>query len=163
MATDAAIGKGTVIRIASPESPLDFVALAEVTKVTPPPLARDTPDASHMESPDQWREVVPGMRQGVDMPIELNFIPGSPTDARLRDMLTDEEPSRVEIAFPNGSVLSFRAWGMEYEPDDPVDDKMTATATLRVSGRMTFSADGSYVPSLQFNDPRNSQYVVLLF
>lgn len=139
MATEASIGYGTKFRLASPEAPAVFTALAEITSVSPPPMTRDIIDATHMESPDRWREFIAGLKDGGEISLDLNFVPGGATDARLRDAQTELEPSPVEIEFPNGSVWGFNAFCTGYEPESPVDDKMTATATFKVTGAPDFS------------------------
>lgn len=138
MATEANIGWGTIIRVASPEAPAVFTAVAEVTSITPPPMTRDIIDASHMQSPDRWREFISGMKDGGEISIDMNFIVGSETNARMLAAQTEEDPSPVEIEFVNGSVWSFMAFCSGYEPDVPFDDKMTATATFKVTGAPTF-------------------------
>ena len=41
------------------------------------------------------------------------------------------------ISFPNGVTWSFNAELTGYEPTVPVDDKMTATTTFKVSGSIS--------------------------
>lgn len=136
--TQAAIGYGTILRVATPEAPAVFLELGEITAVTPPPMSRDTVDATHMQSPEKWREFIAGLKDGGEISMDLNFIPASETDVRLREAQTEDKPSPVEIEFPNGSVWSFKAFCTGYEPDVPLDDKMTATCTWKVTGKPTF-------------------------
>ena len=138
MATEARIGYGTILRIATPEAPAVFATIGEVTSVTPPPMTRDIIDATHMASPNRTREFIAGLIDGGEMSCDLNFVPGSISDIRLREMQTETEPSACEIEYPNGTVQSFFAYCTGYEPSDPLDDKMTATATFKVTGTISF-------------------------
>ena len=42
-----------------------------------------------------------------------------------------------KIVFPDGSYFTFAAILTGYEPDAPIDDKMAASVTLKVSGKPT--------------------------
>lgn len=139
MATEARIGHGTTLGIAAvgtPEGP--FTNLGEVTSITPPPVTRDIIDATHMESPEGWREFIAGLKDGGEMSCDLNFVPGSATDDLLVAMQAEDDPRPMQITFPNGAIWAFSAYCTGYEPTAPVDDKMTATATFKVSGKPDF-------------------------
>lgn len=138
MPTQARIGHGTILGIATVLDPDTFVNLGEVTSVTPPPVTRDILDATHMESPGGWREFITGLKDGGEMSVDLNFVPGSDTDDLLTAMQAEDDPRPMRITFPNGHVWRFTAYCTGYEPTAPVDDKMTATATFKVSGEPDF-------------------------
>lgn len=138
MATEAAIGYGTKVRVATPEDPVTFLELGEITGVTPPPMTRDIIDATHMASPNRFREFIAGLVDGGEMSMTMNFVAASASTTRLLAMQTETEPSPVEVEFPNGSVWSFNAYCTGFEPDAPVDDKMTASVTFKVTGAPTF-------------------------
>lgn len=138
-ATQARIGHGTTIgyaEIGTPEGP--YTTLGEVTNVTPPPISRDLIDATHMESEEGWREYIPGLKDGGEMSLDLNFVPGSATDDFMVAEQAVETVRPWEITFPNGAIWRFTAFCSGYEPAVPVDDKMTATATFKVSGKPDF-------------------------
>lgn len=139
MATEARIGHGTTLGIAAvdtPEGP--YTLLGEITSVTPPPIQRDIIDATHMDSPEGWREFIAGLKDGGEMSVDLNFVPGSATDDLLVAMQAEDDKRPMQITFPNGAVWEFEAFCTGYEPSAPVDDKMTATATFKVSGKPDF-------------------------
>jgi len=139
MTTEARIGHGAKFRVATPEAPTIYLDLAEVTNIGPPPMTRDVIDATHMDSPDGWREFIAGLKDGGEASITLNFVPGGATDARLREMQTELEPSPIKIAFPSGSEWGFTAFCTGYTPQMPVDDKMTADCTFKVTGAPDFT------------------------
>lgn len=138
MATEAAIGHGTIFAMATIAAPGDYVNLAEVTSVKPPPVTRDIIDATHMQSPGKWREFISGLKDGGECTLDLNFVPGGATSTRLELAQTEEEPSNCKITFPNGAVWYFAAYCTGYEPEAPVDDKMTASVTFKVTGAVEF-------------------------
>jgi hypothetical protein len=64
----------------------------------------------------------------------MNFVPGSASDDRL--LALDESGDTVEmrIVFPNNVTWTFDGFVSGYQPAVPVDDKMTADVTIKVSG-----------------------------
>ncbi|QUS40575.1 phage tail protein [Tardiphaga alba] len=135
MATEARIGYGTLFKSGSP-----LVTLAEVTSITPPGMSRDSVDASHEQSPGAWREFIAGMKDGGEVSLELNFVPGGTAAASMMAEFDLDGPDAAiqrVIEFPDGSTFSFTGILTGFEPDSPLDDKMTASSTFKVSGKPT--------------------------
>jgi hypothetical protein len=142
--TAALLGYGAVFEIATENSPDSYVALAEVTNITPPSADVDQVDTTHMQSPGRYREFIDGLIDGGECSCEINFIPGNATDQRMFELLalpTGVTHARnCRISFANGVTWSFLGTLTGYEPDVPVDDRMTATITFKVSGAITRGA-----------------------
>jgi len=133
MSTDADIGYCTLFKSGSP-----LVTFAEVTGLTPPSIARDSVDASHEESPEAWREFIPGMKDGGEVSFEFNSNPNGPSAAVLaaeRDLEGQAEVLPRPILFRSGAYWSFNAFLTGWETDAPLDDKMTGTATFKITGK----------------------------
>lgn len=140
MSTNARIGYGTLFKTGNGAAPEVFATLAEVTSITPPAMARDTVDASHEESPGAWREFIAGMKDGGEVSLELNFVPGGSAAASLTAELDLDGPLATknrQILFPDGSYFSFAGILTAFEPDAPLDDKMSGSATFKVTGKPT--------------------------
>lgn len=138
MATSARIGYQTLYKSGNGASPEVFTTLAEVTGITPPAISRDTVDATHEESPGAWREFIAGLKDGGEVSLELNFIPGGTAIAALMAEMDLDGPSALknrQILFPDGSYFSFAGILTGLEPDAPIDDKMSASVTFKVSGK----------------------------
>lgn len=132
MTTGARIGYGTLFALLSSGS---YVTIAEVTSVTPPGFSRDAQDATHTESPDAFREFIAGLTDAGEVGIELNFDPGSSSAALLLAQFDTQDPGTHKITFPDGSTWVFTGILTGFEPQAPVDEKMVATATFKVSGK----------------------------
>lgn len=142
MTTQARIGYGTLFKTGNGASPEVFTTLAEVTAITPPSMSRDTVDASHEESPGAWREFIGGMKDGGEVSVELNFVPSGTAAAALMAefaLTIGSEAKNREIVFPDNSVFSFSGILTAFEPDAPLDDKMSGSATFKVSGAPTLT------------------------
>lgn len=138
MATGARIGYGTLFKSGNGASPEVFATLAEVTNITPPAISRDTSDASHEESPGAWREFIAGLKDGGEISLELNFVPGNSASLALMNEFDLDGPQATknrQVVFPDGSYFAFAAILTAFEPDAPIDDKMTASATYKITGK----------------------------
>jgi predicted secreted protein len=138
MATQGTIGHGSKFSMGDGGSPEVFVDVAEVFAITPPNFTRDAVDVTHMQSPEKWREWVPGLRDAGEVEIQVNFIPGNATQDQLWEAFNDDVPSNFRITFPNNEVWNFAAMCTGFAAEDPLDAKMTATVTFKVSGKPAF-------------------------
>lgn len=135
MTTQARIGYGSLFKIwNSSLSPAAYETMGEVTNITPPSKQKDQIDATHMQSPNRQREFIAGLTDPGEAGITVNFVPGSATDERLRELDESGETVEMQIVFPNSVTWTFEAFVSGYQPDVPVDDKMTAEVTFKVSG-----------------------------
>jgi predicted secreted protein len=133
--TDARIGYGTKYEIwdASLTTPA-FVAIAEVTSVTPGESTADRVDATHMQSPGRRREYIAGLIDNGEASFEINWVPGSPTDELLRGLMTSGAVVEHRVTFPNDVRVTYDASVIGFSKAIPIDDRMTATITVAVSG-----------------------------
>lgn len=140
MSTSASIGYGSQFYLWDPNAgPAAYVAVAEVTNITPPNQSVDQIDATNMDSPSRYREKIPGLTDPGEMSVEMNFVPNSATDALIRARRAAGDYQNAKIIFPNGAVWVFSAYVSGYEISTPIDDKMTATLTMGVSGAIVVS------------------------
>jgi len=134
-------GYVSVFQIATESSPDVYASLAEVISITPPSFTFDQIDVTHMESPNRLREFISGLGDAGECSFDMNFVPGSTSDDRLFELMNLPvgvlRRRNCRISFPNGVTWSFSAELTGYEPTVPVDDKMTATTTFKVSGAIS--------------------------
>ena len=144
--SQALLGYGSVFEIQNETSPDVYVAFAEVISITPPSASVDQVDVTHMLSPNRYREFIDGLIDAGEMSMDINFVPGNNDDDRVFELLAlpigTDHRRNMRISYPNGVTWSFRGTLTGYEPDVPVDDKMTATLTFKVSGGVTRGSTG---------------------
>ncbi len=141
MSTAAAIGHGSKFnRSSDGTSGGTMTALAGITSINGLSLSRDVVDATDMDSTDRYREFISGLRDGGEVTIGLEF---DPDGGDYENAITDFEADTVgyyEIVFPDTSEWGFSAFLTGVSVDDPLDDKMTAEFTYKVTGKPAFTA-----------------------
>lgn len=142
MTTEAKIGYGSLFEIHDGD---DYQKIGEITSITLPSLARDAVDATHTESEEGWREFIPGLKDAGEITVEMNFVAGSESDVLIRRQFDSDDLTQCRITVPSvGSPpeqLTFNAIVTGYEAEAPVDDKVTATVTLKVSGKVSYTSE----------------------
>lgn len=138
MTTQAKIGYGNLFKVGNGATPEVFTTVAEVTNITPPGISRDSVDATHMQSPEGWREFIPGLKDGGEVELEINFVPGSATTLLLMAEI-DAAAGNKQIVFTTGEVFSFAALCTNFETESPIDDKQVGTVTYKVTGKPTLA------------------------
>ena len=137
--SDAMIGYGTKYAIMdTSESPQIFYEIGEVFDVVPGEESTDRVDVTHYQSPDRRREFVAGLIDPGEASFQINWIPGDETDEFLRAARTAGDTRTHRITFPNNVTVTFDAIVLAYSKAIPMEDKMTATVTVAVSGAETW-------------------------
>lgn len=112
-----------------------FTALAEVTEMTLPETSRDSVDFTHFGSPDLHREFKPGWSDAGEASVTYNLVPGLADDAVIATHLGSRAVEAWRFQFPNGAKLDFKAFATRHGRATPIDDKMTGSATWKVTGK----------------------------
>ena len=139
--TSARIGWGAELWLDNDSDVL--TQLSEILTVQPPNSQTEDVEATHMLSPNRRREYISGLIDDGEGTFEMNLVPGSTTDALIRTAQNDGVARDYKIVIPDG------AYGWEitgtcivkgYERNTPIDDRMTATMTVRFTGSPTEAA-----------------------
>lgn len=130
--SDAQIGFGSDFKRGS-------VTVGEVLSIGAPSLSRDSVDATHMKSPGGWREFLFALKDAGEVSVEIQSKPSSTAYQALVADFDNDDPEAYVIEFPDGSSWSFNAGITGMETSDPLDDKITTTATFKVTGAPTFA------------------------
>ena len=109
----------------------------EVTSITSPGITREAIDATHLESPDDFREYIPGLMDTDPATIAFNYTP-SAVDPLYSAMSAGKGDFR--ITFPNGVKLDFSGIPQSWKPGDPSTTTMAGEFTVKPSGKPTLSA-----------------------
>jgi Lambda phage tail tube protein, TTP len=141
MTTNASLGYSSSFSIQAENSPDNMVDIAEVTNITPPSFSLDQVDVTHMASPNFTREFIPGLIDPGEASLDINFVPGNASDLRIQELMalpiSAVRSRQMRITFPNHVTWTFQGIVTGYESSVPVDDKMAATITIKVTGNIS--------------------------
>ena len=141
MSTNAAIGhNSTFQRSGDGTSGGVFEAVAEVTSITPPSLARETVDVTDFASAERWREFIGALKDGGEVTLEVNFDPDSSDTTNWLADLNADTAGYYKIVFPDATEWGFAALMTGFEAGVPLEDKMTASVTYKLTGKPAFIA-----------------------
>lgn len=133
--TEAQIGSGSEFWLDDDASLL--TELGEILSVTPPNAQTAQVEATHMKSPNRRREFIAGLIDDGEGTFEMNYVPGSATDELIRTAQLDGETRGYKIVLPDAGA-SWEITGdcivTGYERNVPIDDRMTATLTVKFTG-----------------------------
>lgn len=134
-ASTAALGYNAKFGIKSGST---YTYVAEVTNITPPGWTRDTVEVTHLTSDDKFKEFIAGLNDAGEASITLNYLP-SVSDALVTAFTAGAGDFRV--LSPSGTVgMDFKGIVTAYSPGDFVaDDKMSATFTVKATGKVTLT------------------------
>jgi predicted secreted protein len=132
-------GFGTKLQRGDGGSPEIFTAIANVKKIDGPEIKRDTIDTTDHDSPDEWEEVIGSIKRSGEIQLDLNYHP-SKHDVLVAD-IGDKTPRNYKIIFPDTalSTWTFQAIFIGFKPSAPSDDMLSATLTIKVTGKPTLS------------------------
>lgn len=118
-----------------------WVDIANITKISPFNLKVDSVDVSSMDSPDEYREKVPGFKDAGEANFELNYDDEEPTHQLLSE-IADGTVGTWRIIYPNTTfpktTQTFSGFISQVGPEIPYDGKMTANCVINVSSKPVF-------------------------
>jgi hypothetical protein len=118
-----------------------MVPIIELVKVAGPLMKSDIKEVSNMGSPNIYKEFIAGLRDGGTVTFEGNYLPKEATLSQ-QTLRTDFEGGIVSYwcinpgGGPAGTgIWTFTALVQDIAPSYPVDDRITFTATLKITGK----------------------------
>lgn len=135
-ASAATSGFGAVFAYESAAS--TYTSLAEVLSFSVPEITTETIEVTHLASDDGFREVISGLRDGGECTVTMNYVEASAT---LLQTLILAGRETFRITFNGASTYTFTGVPTSFAFDDVViDDKMTMSLTIKVSGKPVYLA-----------------------
>lgn len=135
--SNALLGHGITWGIWDGASAYDIVG--ELIDLSPPNAQSDDVDVTHYASPNKTREYIKGLTDPGDASLTINWVPGDATDIIIQALNDSGAVRSQQITWPNGVIWTFDGFVKGFEPSPPIDDKMTATISIRVTGSKTIS------------------------
>ena len=141
MTTDTDIGHGTKFghRPAGSASNVAYTFLARVTSIEPGGITVDAVEDTTLDSPDGFREYLPGLKQATPSSFTLRTKPGSTAQVALRALVGVAKDFVIE--YKNGAKVEFTGFMSELATGSVTPDGLLEqSATFTKSGKPTESA-----------------------
>lgn len=140
--SDARIGWGGELWLATDNTEATLTELVEVRDVSFPQDEADEHEVTHLKSPGRRKEFIQGLIDGGEMTATLNYVPGSATDLLLTAAKSTGTVRKLKIVIPDETGTGTADWNMvtsafvrRYAPDTmEANAPITATAVFRVTG-----------------------------
>lgn len=135
------IGYGAKFYVHDDSSPGSYVDVGYVTNITGPGMSRDAVDVTNSNSPNGYREFIGGLRDGGEVSFDIVFVPNAPGITLLLAEYDREQASQCKITLPGTTAYMWTFDGVctGFEPAAPIDGKMTASVTFKISGKPTLA------------------------
>jgi predicted secreted protein len=113
-----------------------FTTIAGVTELSGPSLSLNTIESTDMDSTGGYREFVGGLIDGGEVSVTINYDNHTTHRSLLQDLTTRAVRTfRITIPTTPATVWTFTALVSGFTPSTPVDDKSTASITLKLTGQ----------------------------
>lgn len=140
--TNAVSGYGTLLQI--DDGAGNYTTVAEVKDITGPGYEADTIEATNHSSSGAWREWLSGLLDGGEVTFDVNYLPGNATHdesaSGLFGLLLNRTRRNFRLVWPVTPTerVTFLGIVTGFEPSAPVDDVLTASVTVKVTGSPSF-------------------------
>ncbi len=99
----------------------------EILDVSGPSYSRDPVEVTHQGSVDAKEFTPADLYDGGEVTFDVHY---NPDDA----IIVDEPTESITITWPAGATVVFDGFMTGFEPTGPLNDKMTASVTIKVDG-----------------------------
>lgn len=114
------------------------IPIGEITSFDGPGGTNSEIDITSLNSTS--REFRNGLRDSGEVTLEMNFVPGNVGQVDLRQQQANTNtPGRYVMTLSTAQTITFSAFVREFSISGAVDDKVSASVTLRVTGDVTWS------------------------
>lgn len=137
MATTGVFGHGTLLQLHDGVS--SYATILEVTDISGPGFATDSVEYTSHDSANKAREFGPGLIDSGEVTFSVNYQPAATTHGNSAGLLyvwKNRATRNWKLIFPDGSTTTwiFSAFITKFEPKAPIDDKLSADITLKITG-----------------------------
>ncbi len=117
----------------------NFATIAEVSDITPPAPTTSTFETTHYLSPNGNMQFASGLTDPGDMSISFNWLPTDATQDNLTGLFKafrDKQLRNFRIIYPLTPTVvdAFAGLVTTYPVTTPMNDRMSASVTIKVSG-----------------------------
>lgn len=112
-----------------------YTTIAEINSITGPDKSRSTIDTTSLDTTGGYRTFIAGFRDSGQVTLAMNFTRAG--YELMNDDFEDNDPAWYQIALPDTehTKLTFQGLVVNVSSSVPMDDKVTADVTIKISGK----------------------------
>jgi hypothetical protein len=134
---------GSILSRGDGASPQNFTRIAEVRKVGEFGSERGLIDMTNLDSPDTFMEYLLAMKDGVELPVECNFLPANATQSPDTGLIKDHNDGVARdftLELPGSfGTFSFTALVRAWKANVAPNEGLIATFTLKLTGAIDYT------------------------
>jgi len=123
-----------------------YVDIAQVRDISGPSMSADAVEVTARDT-NKWRTFTPGLRDGGEVTFDLIYDPNlashsaSDTTTGLVYFLLNgvAKTFRLVMSQSGGDYFQFSGIVTAFTPESPLEDAMTASCTIKISGVVSFT------------------------
>jgi len=121
------------------------VTIAGVTSISGPGLSLDTEDVTTHDSTAAWEEVVGTILRSGEISMDIVYDPAAATHKNAAGGILADLVARTAQAYSliftdtANTEYTFNAFVVGFEPDMPVDGALTASVSMKITGKPTIA------------------------
>jgi predicted secreted protein len=133
-------GVGTVFNGGDGDSNEGFTAIAEINSIDGPNMTRATIDVTSLDSTGGYREFIASFRDAGQVVLNMNFTRDGYD--QMKDYYESSSSRNYQIVLTDtgATTFDFAAFVTDLGMAIPMDDKVTASVTLKITGQVTMSS-----------------------
>lgn len=138
---------GTLLQIgdSTVQATANYTTIAQVQDISGPSLALNTDDVTAHDSTGGWMEFVATVKDGGEVTFDIVYDPAGTTHKNASGGLLYELDQKTAKAYKvvftdtASTAWTFNAFVTAFEPGEPVDGKLSASVTLKITGQPTLA------------------------
>jgi len=120
-----------------------YITVAGVLDIKGPNISLTQIDVTSRDSAN-WMEFIGGLKDGGEVTFSLIFDPATQTQSAsasggLLTLLGAGYTNNFQLYFPSSNTFTLAGLVTKFAPTAPLNDKLTADVTIKVSGAVTFA------------------------
>lgn len=117
-----------------------FTAIAEVKTISGPNMSSQVIDVTNMDSQNNTREFITSLIDPGEMTFSVNFLPAVAGQQALINDMKNRTRRNFQIVWTDtaGTTWSFQGIVTSFGPNAAIEDALTASVTVKVTGFPTF-------------------------
>lgn len=140
-ATVGVSGFGTLLKAGNGATVETFTTIAEIKNIKGPAITLEMLDATHMESPNGFREWLPSFKDSGEVTFTCNFLASTSGHKAMTTDLYARTKRNFQLVFPNTAATrwSFSGYYVNFAASAGISEILTADVTIRVTAGVTIS------------------------